>query len=405
MCWLTKADEMTSLGVFAPNRTEPIHRWYPFVEGYSKELVSRELEMVSSLPRVVFDPFAGSGTTLLVAAQAGVPSFFSEVNPYLSFVANTKVNAAREATNDSGLPRLLDLAKVLEERRPLPENPSHPLLQVDSKRNFFPPGVAATAVGVLIWIESELEGSVAALARLACASCLIPASNMIRRTDLRRRGKSDPPPANLVTDLAQQLRVVFDDVHCVGPEILASTTQVATDVRELTQAPKPFDLIVTSPPYLNGTNYSRNTKLELLALGLIESEKELTVVRTEAITAGINYVSRRREAPKRFEAVESVAEQLDNVAYDKRIPSLVRGYFSDMATALDQIRACSAGDSRFMLDIGDSKFCGVHVPTDRLLMQIAEMAGWQVQSVELLRARRSYDGSSLRQVLIEMTAA
>jgi len=45
-----------------------------------------------------------------------------------------------------------------------------------------------------------------------------------------------------------------------------------------------FDLILTSPPYLNGTNYFRNTKLELWITGFLENEAELgkfTVDQTE----------------------------------------------------------------------------------------------------------------------------
>src|SRR5687767_13169521 len=31
------------LGVFSDNRMRPVHRWYPFIEGYSAELVTRAL--------------------------------------------------------------------------------------------------------------------------------------------------------------------------------------------------------------------------------------------------------------------------------------------------------------------------------------------------------------------------
>ena len=90
------------------------------------------------------------------------------------------------------------------------------------------------------------------------------------------------------------------------------------------------DLVVTSPPYLNGTNYCRNTKLELLLLGLIHSENGLMDIRSKSVTAGINNVSKRIREPDVIAEVEEVATQLDECAYDVRIPRMVRAYFSDM---------------------------------------------------------------------------
>ena len=46
-------------GTFQKNKNNPIHRWYPFTEGYS-------------------DNFAGSGTTLATASKYGLKSGYCE---------------------------------------------------------------------------------------------------------------------------------------------------------------------------------------------------------------------------------------------------------------------------------------------------------------------------------------
>src|SRR5690625_4675691 len=83
------------LGVFGDNRTRPFHRWYPFVEGYSADLVERALTEQAT-PGTVLDPFGGSGTTALAAAMLGRDSVFAEVNPYLAWVADVKINQSRQ---------------------------------------------------------------------------------------------------------------------------------------------------------------------------------------------------------------------------------------------------------------------------------------------------------------------
>src|SRR5690606_25651401 len=93
-------------------------------------------------------------------------------------------------------------------------------------------------------------------------------------------------------------------------------------------------LVLTSPPYLNGTNYMRNTKLELWLLGFIASEKELSQLNKVCMVCGINNVVKGRPPEHRFEPVEEVARRLDETSSDLRIPALVRGYFSDMLRVL-----------------------------------------------------------------------
>ena len=53
-----------------------------------------------------------------------------------------------------------------------------------------------------------------------------------------------------------------------------------------------IDAVITSPPYLNGTNYFRNTKLELWFLRYIQFENDLRFFRDQALTSGINDVKK-----------------------------------------------------------------------------------------------------------------
>ena len=391
------------LGVFDDNRLRPIHRWYPFIEGYSADLV---LGLLVDLPddSIVLDCFAGSGTTLLQAANLGLTSFYCEVNPYLAWVTNAKVNSSRSSVRDGSLSALAKFERYIKSSRSQRVQTSHPLVVADSRRGFFPEGVAAEVVRIMNWIDHNLDGPVADLAKLACTSSLIPSSNMVRRTDLRRRNAHDAPPKDLRNMVCDKIEMIRSDCNSDAVKIDVGTTRVATDVRRLESFGQPVDITVTSAPYLNGTNYCRNTKLEMLALGLIQSESELSVVRSESITAGINNVSRRRHLPSEIPEVESIAHELDKVAYDARIPTLVRSYFSDMEIGLQRVRNVTRSGGRYLLDIGDSRFAGVNVPTDSLLSGIAENNGWRSVSERLIRTRRSYDGTELRQVLLEFEA-
>lgn len=394
----------TRLGVFDDNRRKPIHRWYPFVEGFSADLVRIALDH-RRLDGALLDPFGGSGTTALAAAQAGHDSYFCEVNPYLAWVTDVKVNQARVAWKVGAADDIFALADELEQHRVLSTSSQHPLLVADRRRGFFPRGVAAKIITALQMIDERCRPEAAGLARLAVATSLIPASRMIRRTDLRRRQSGDPGPQPFKPLVIQRLREIASDVEVAGSEIRGKATHAAEDARSLCPLPARIDLIVTSPPYLNGTNYCRNTKLELLALGLVEDEEDLAELRLGSIAAGINTISRRRGAAEVIESVERVACALDKVAYDSRVPAMVRMYFSDMGRVFAKIRQNSKHGACFLLDIGDSRFCGIHIATHELLCDVASLHGWEKVDIETIRPRRSYDGTQLTQVLIEFRAA
>ncbi len=390
------------LGVFDDNRRKPIHRWYPFVEGYSADLVASALGEFPEA-QVILDPFGGSGTTALAAAEHGYDCYFSEVNPYLAWVADVKVNKARAAASSNASAELTSIATAFVRGSVPPVDSEHPLIEADRRRRFFPDGVAAHALGALQLCD-DCRPEVRDLARLAVATSLIPASNMIRRTDLRKRRSGDPDPAPLLPLIAKQLRDFAHDIETAGHTIDGQAVRVGSDARLLPELNPLVDLIITSPPYLNGTNYCRNTKLELLALGFIPDERNLMDLRLATIAAGINNISKKREDPTVMPAVEEIACRLDEVAYDPRIPAMIRMYFSDMRQVAAAVRRSSRPAATWLLDIGDSRFCGVHVPTHELLAAAAALEGWFVEGIEPLRSRRSYDGSELAQVLIRMRA-
>ncbi|MBA3533043.1 MAG: hypothetical protein H0T73_14050, partial [Ardenticatenales bacterium] len=79
---------------FASNKTLPIHRWVPWIAGFSSDFVQDALERYLPKKGVVLDPFAGVGTTLVEAVLAGHETIGFEINPYAALASRTKLQAA-----------------------------------------------------------------------------------------------------------------------------------------------------------------------------------------------------------------------------------------------------------------------------------------------------------------------
>lgn len=394
--------DIEALGVFKANRDAPFHRWVHLTEGFSARLVAGELARDPDA-RLVYDPFGGTGTTPLVAAEMGRNGTWAEVNPYLREAATIKVAAACASANErketaASLLSLLSLGPVSDEDA----DRQHPLAIANELRGFFSSDALSDLLGWLRRFDTA-AGLARRIGLLSVATSAINASNMKRAVDLRRRTERElrqarPGASETVRD---QIWIMISDLTGT-PVAPGSATNVSADARVLPANFGPVDLVVTSPPYLNGTNYCRNTKLELLLLGLIQSEDGLMDIRSRSVTAGINNVSKRIREPAVIHAVEEVAVKLDECAYDVRIPRMIRAYFSDMQIVLTTTRTVMKSGGRMVLDIGDSRFAGVHVDVPELLGLIATNVGWEIEDVEVIRNRVAKDGNPLCQKLLRL---
>ncbi len=98
-----------------------------------------------------------------------------------------------------------------------------------------------------------------------------------------------------------------------------------------------------------------------------------------------------------FPAVERVVRQIEKAAYDQRIHRMVAGYFADMHRVLCGLWAQTSPGAAICIDIGDSRYAGINVPTHDLLVDVAKDIGFTFEERIPLRTRLSKDGSQLSQ--------
>lgn len=391
----------TGAGTFRDARSEPVHRWFPWIEGFSDELPRAVIERDG--PTSIYDPFLGSGTTAVVALDAGIDAAGAEVNPFLRFVTRVKTVVAARLSQlpveelEARVARLADAAESMTPRTDL-------LNELFAEADYFEHVALADIGRIKAAIEAESESPLDRdLARLALARVLVDSSNMIRRTDLRRRrpNETNGQGKTVLPRFRSTLQLMVEDLGAMeagGGRMGA----IDTDARiEPAIGDQVHDVCVTSPPYLNGTNYVRNTKLEMWVLDLIAHPDDMREVRSRAVTAGINNVRLGNSAaPLPIRRLNCVLERLEESAYDARIPSLVAGYFHDMSAVLGATTMRLRPGGLIYLDIGDSKFAGVHVPTDKILADVAREKGLDLVDSVKIRDRRSRDGTALSQCLL-----
>ncbi len=394
---------------FKRGRKEPFARWYPYLEGYSTQFVESILERYAPNAQSILDPFAGTGTTAFTASQLNKTAYFCEINPVLQFLSLTKIRVRRlESSQRSSLAQILAQAKVsLKELEKYPRNYTlhQAYIETFGDSLFFEDLVYDQILRIRTWIdEIALENPILAdLITVAVLSALVPASRMKRSGDLRYKTTKEleRQTVPLVEGIRQNINQMVDDIQNDIDGLRTEPLLICENARSLDSiSPLSIDAVITSPPYVNGTNYFRNTKIELWFLRCLKEKRDLASFRAAALTAGINDVTVSK-TPTLFHAdVRKIVSELEQNAYDSRISRMVASYFSEMTEIFRAIRPHLTADAIIAIDIGDSCYAGIHVPVDGLLSACLQELGFIQEDSVTLRKRKSRGGMLLKQSLL-----
>ncbi len=260
------------------------------------------------------------------------------------------------------------------------------------------------AIRTVIDDVARADKNLSMLLEVAVMGSLVSCSRLVRRGDLRFKNEKElrQHEPDLIRTITSRLHAMASDLKDIA---LASgaVALAADDARRLDPACHgAFDAIITSPPYLNGTNYFRNTKIELWFGRHLTHKDGLRAYRDAAITSGINDVTngktRARVMPK-SKMLDSLLSELEAKAYDQRIPKMVASYFAEMAEVGGRLADVTGPGGIIAIDLGDSCYGDVFVPTDIILRGIMEEVGCKYRREVVLRERQSRSGRGLRQTL------
>jgi len=262
---------------FQPNRRAPIHWWFEYKEGFSRDLVLWLAEQFNlDQNSLVLDPFCGTGTTQLACAEMGIRAIGFDSNPLLAFVARTKLAAPHYNYNRQEIER--QAKRLLKEKG-------------GGERLAIPPTPAIVERGFSKWALEDLLRFRAAMSQLdegardffllALASAAIKASWTVKDGAMIRVVKKKVPPLPIA--LRSQLNKMLADLKR-APKI--SNGAEVGDARDMDIESDSIDAVITSPPYINKLEYTKAYAIEeWIIFEKIEEEKKVLGISKESYFA------------------------------------------------------------------------------------------------------------------------
>lgn len=387
-------------GTFGDNMKLPIHRWFRYSAGFSADWAREKILSSCDAKCNIIDPFAGSGTTLIAAQEAGAFALGLEPHPFMAKVADVKIRRCDPSAFLCGVNELLRTASRSSSFESL-EIP-----QILTK--CYTPDVLSDLFKLRkAYYSLEMDNDVKALVWLLLTSVLRECSHVgtaqwqyILPNKRKARIKS---PIDAVSARAKE---IYIDLKYHEKMILGNAVLISDDARyaDLVGYEDFFDLAITSPPYPNNYDYADATRLEMSFWGQINRWSELhKAVRHKLVCSCSQHASIEKfELSELLENklldpirkhIERVCRNLEVVrekkAGKKAYHTMVAAYFIDLANVWMNLRKYMKSGSASHFVIGDSAPYGIHVPCDLWLGELALAAGFKSFEFEKLRDRNT----------------
>lgn len=251
---------------FGQNKSYPVHRWVPWVAGFSASFVHDCLRSYIPAERKsdawILDPFAGVGTTLVEGYLHGYNVLGFEINPYAVLATRAKLEsaslAAASLTQTMAAYERFMAERCLSDAQPASKAPEG----FTGRMQLYSPKVERKVLFTLDFINSLNDAIVKDLFKLAFGSVMVSFSNYTYEPSLTRRasvGKSLIEEADVAGVIAAKMNLILKDVIWMqdhlqrnghSPKFKVVPSSILNAQKKIRK--KAFvDLAVTSPPYLN----------------------------------------------------------------------------------------------------------------------------------------------------------
>lgn len=392
---------------FSENKTQPLHRWVPWIAGFSAQFVQdcfetflKDRRKKSSLR--VLDPFAGVGTTLVQAFLNGFDCIGFEINPYAALACKAKLNSSKlDLETLEGWCLEYQKVALRDCQWTFKQRPT----EFESRIPFFSPSIEEQVLSFLDFVEGIPYPEIADLFRVAFGSVMVSFSNYTYEPSLGSRPGAGKPlieKADVHSTILRKLCEIASDI-CWIKERVGSLPSVRGEIynRDFLESedvlpPCSVDLIVTSPPYMNNYHYVRNTRPQLFWLSLVSSPKELR--RLEEANFGKYWQTVRDSEPLHLKfdhpELSGILAQVRQTRKEKGPyggpgwANYVAAYFNDCDRFCHILKRVLVRHGVGAVVIGNSIIQGHEIKTDLVLADIARKNGFELVGVQRIRTKR-----------------
>ncbi|MBI4654209.1 MAG: hypothetical protein HY752_04360 [Nitrospirae bacterium] len=383
------------------NKYGTVHKWYDYLEDFPFSLIEDKIKEYKIKPNsLVVEPFVGGGTTCISANFFRCNSIGFDANPLMTFISEVKT------TWD------IDLALYKKQVIKIAEQFLEKIHNYDSLKltkgflenmpkkelnQWLSPALQKEANLLKNLIYSIEDKKIKNLLLLAMSKSCLDASYVSfcpGTTFYPFREKEE------FWDLfTKKVIQIYEDLEKVQKHNNYGKSKLINDTclnASKYIKPNTINFIITSPPYPNDLEYTRQTRLEMYLLDFVKNMYEVQQIKKKMVKGSTKLIFKESKSEVfalKFNDVKIVSDKIYEQTKDKNwgfdYPRMVREYFGDMYLCLKIIHPLMKKNAHFLLVVGDQTVKGVYIPVCDILIKMGQEIGYRNCRKELFRMRRS----------------
>lgn len=365
----------------------PRFRWYNYKEGFSPSFVEEAIKKVGiGKSDYILDPFNGNGTVTLTASINNIKSIGIEVNPFVAFMSQVKMEnfPSNEFAKD------IDSILVSAHKGKTSNLLSYSTFSENSgkKKWLFNSEVLNSFEGA--WQSlNDFPLAKKNIIKLSLIGAAMDNCNAIKdgkclkyRSNWQNRNFNSD---SFINSLKERLKRNTTDLNS---PVLQQASIITGDSRSAIKSIKnKFKLCLTSPPYLNSFDYTDIYRPELFLGKFINSSAELRNLRYKTIRSHV-VIEQTKSINNQFgEIYNTVYKKINNDEniWSNQIPVMIQSYFEDMQNVFFNLLVKAKKGGELWLIVANSVYVEVEIPVDLILAEIGTRKGWKLKRIEVLR--------------------
>lgn len=394
---------------FGQNKNEYIHRWYPFVEGYSREFIENIVAEYTAIhgekPKVCLEPFSGSGTTALELQKMNILCYAFEVSPFMYNLSKVKLETKYTVRNLKKYTNILQ--QYINKQNIVYDEPFFPQFKTIAEKekiekwNFNKESLYGV-MDIKNAIQQIPNREYRELFMVALASILLEVSNVYRNGKCisYKKGWKELPSFNrsqVHEIFFKRLNTVFlEDIERLNgynkKKVLFSNKRYLFngDVRRLLSSKvedDSIDLVITSPPYLNSRDYTDTYMVELRVLGYLNTPEQVRNLRSKTIRSHVQVKWGCIDVVDSDTLSDTLLIMKNNEKnmWNKEIINMIKGYFDDMDLLFAELHRVVKRDGLIFFNIANSAYCNTIIKVDEIVCEIAQNHNISIKEIRHAR--------------------
>lgn len=383
---------------FKYNKEQGRHGWLRLTPAYSIKLVKEILNLDGLFAEKnhqisILDPFCGTATTGIVAAEHGFNCSLYDINPFLVWFGTIKssnfdtnvLNEMMKITIDGLKEVTLDKCDVWVPPMRNIERwwSSSTLLALGNLRSF----LSET------WGEPTMEGE-QNLIWIAFARLVIDCSAAdFNHISVSFKEETQDFGSDIFKNMfMERLRMIVDSAK---NELTGHVRIYHNDSRYL-EVSETYDLVITSPPYPNRISYIRELRPYMYWLKFLSSGEEAGEIDWKAIggtwgSATSKLHTWEQITPTLPQRLLDVCNRIENAdeKNGRTMALYVKKFFDDMYLHLSNLRNHLNDHASINYILGNSSFYGNYVETDLIIEEMLNGLDYRNIKSQIIRKRNS----------------